>query len=75
MEIKSHYLGLELASPMVVSASPLSEDIDNIKKMEESGAGAVVIYSLFEEQIRLEQRELFYHLTAGTDSFAEALSG
>lgn len=74
MNLKTKYLGLTLHNPLVVSASPLSEEIDNIKKMEESGASAVVLYSLFEEQINLEQRELEYHTTAGTESFAEALS-
>src|SRR5210317_1246701 len=74
MDLKTKYLGLTLKSPLVVSASPLSEYTQNIKMMEDAGAGAVVLYSLFEEQIRLEQQELHYHTTTGTESFAESLS-
>lgn len=74
MDLKTKYLGMTLRSPIVVSASPLSEYIQNIKMMEDAGAGAVVLYSLFEEQIRLEQQELHYHTTMGTESFAESLS-
>ena len=74
MDLKTKYMGLALRSPLVVSASPLSEYIQNIKMMEEAGAGAVVLYSLFEEQIRLEQHELHYHTTHGTESYAESLS-
>lgn len=74
MDITTKYMRMKLRSPLVVSASPLSEDIGNIKKMEDAGAGAVVLYSLFEEQILLEQKEVFYHTTAGTYSFAEALT-
>lgn len=74
MDITTKYMGMNLRSPIVVSASPLSEDVGNIKKMEDAGAGAVVLYSLFEEQILLEQKEVFYHTTAGTYSFAEALT-
>lgn len=74
MDLTTSYLGKNLNSPLVVSASPLSQDISNIRKMEDCGAGAVVLYSLFEEQIKLEQKELFIHTTRGTESFAEALS-
>jgi dihydroorotate dehydrogenase (fumarate) len=74
MDLKTKYMGLTLRSPLVVSASPLSEYIQNIKMMEEAGAGAVVLYSLFEEQIRLEQHELHFHTTHGTESYAESLS-
>jgi len=74
MDLKTKYLGMTLRSPIVVSASPLSEYTQNIKMMEDAGAGAVVLYSLFEEQIRLEQQELHYHTTMGTESFAESLS-
>jgi dihydroorotate dehydrogenase (fumarate) len=63
---------MKLRSPLVASASPLSEDIDNIKRMEDAGAGAIVLYSLFEEQLTLQQYELHHHLTHGTESFAEA---
>ncbi len=65
---------MTLRSPLVVSASPLSEDIDNIKQMEDAGAGAVVLHSLFEEQLRHDRLELQKNLEQGTESFAEALT-
>jgi dihydroorotate dehydrogenase (fumarate) len=74
MNLATKYLGLKLHSPLVPSASPLSEEIDNLKQMEDAGAGAVVLYSLFEEQLRLETFELHHHLDYGTESFPEALS-
>lgn len=74
MDLTTQYMGMTLKSPLVVSASPLSESIDNIKRAEDLGAGAVVLYSLFEEQITRDQYELHHHLTHGTESFAEALT-
>jgi len=74
MKLNTNYLGLNLKSPIVPSASPLSESVDTIRAMEDYGAGAVVMYSLFEEQIEHESHELDHYLTAGTDSFAESLS-
>jgi dihydroorotate dehydrogenase (fumarate) len=74
MDLSTTYLGLTLRSPLVASASPLSQDINTIRLMEDSGAGAVVLYSLFEEQLQLQQSELLHHLTHGTESHAEALS-
>lgn len=75
MNLTTTYLGLNLRSPLVVgAAAPLTEDIDNIKRMEDAGAAAVVLHSLFEEQIRQERLELHHHLTHGTESFAEALT-
>jgi dihydroorotate dehydrogenase (fumarate) len=74
MDLKTEYLGMKLNSPLVASASPVSESIDNIKKMEDAGASAVVLYSLFEEQLRAEQHEVHYHTTAATHSFAESLT-
>ena len=74
MDLTTNYLGLKLRSPLVVSASPLSEDVENIKCMEAAGASAVVLYSLFEEQLRQDRLELNQRLEAGTDSFAEALT-
>jgi dihydroorotate dehydrogenase (fumarate) len=74
MDVSTKYLGMKLKSPLVASASPLSEDIDNIKRLEDAGIGAVVLYSLFEEQLRLEQEEYNFHTTQGTDAFAESLS-
>jgi dihydroorotate dehydrogenase (fumarate) len=74
MNINTTYLGMRLSSPLVVSASPLSENVENIRHMEDAGAGAVVLFSLFEEQIRKERETLLYHLTYGADTFAEALT-
>jgi dihydroorotate dehydrogenase (fumarate) len=74
MDLSTTYLGLKLRTPLVPSASPLSEELDNIKAMEDSGAAAVVLYSLFEEQLRRDRLELNQHLEHGTESFAEALT-
>ena len=74
MNLQTNYLGLKLRTPLVVSASPLSEEIDTIKQMEDAGASAVVLYSLFEEQLRNERIELAKHLEQGTESFAESLT-
>jgi len=74
MDLSTNYLGLKLRTPLVPAASPLSEEIDTIKQMEDSGASAVVLYSLFEEQLRQESVELASHLQHGTESFAEALT-
>ena len=74
MDLSTQYLGLKLRSPLVISASPLSEDVDNIKRMEDAGASAVVLYSLFEEQLRQDRLELHQNLLQGTESFAEALT-
>jgi len=74
MDLTTNYLGLKLRSPLVPSASPLSEDVDNIRRMEDMGAGAVVLHSLFEEQLRQDRLELNAHLQHGTESYAEALT-
>ncbi len=75
MDLTTTYMGMTLKSPLVVgSCAPLTEEIDNIKRMEDSGAAAVVLHSFFEEQLRQEQLELHHHLTYGTESFAEALT-
>ena len=74
MDLSTTYLGLKLRTPLVPSASPLSEDLDNVKRMEDAGAAAVVLHSLFEEQIRLERYELAHHLMQGTESYPEALT-
>lgn len=75
MNLTTNYMGLTLRSPLVPSAAaPLTENIDNVKRMEDAGAAAVVLHSLFEEQIRQERYELHHHLTYGTESFAEALT-
>ena len=75
MNLSTTYLGLQLRSPLVVgAAAPLSEDTDNLKRMEDAGAAAVVLHSVFEEQLTQEQYELHHHLEYGTHSFAEALT-
>ncbi len=67
-------MGLSLKSPLVASASPLTEDLKGIKKLEDAGAAAVVLPSIFEEQLRSEQKDLFYHTTQGTYSYYESLT-
>jgi dihydroorotate dehydrogenase (fumarate) len=73
MSLHSSYMGLKLNSPIVVSACTLSEKIDNIVKMEDSGAGAVILFSLFEEQIREEEARLKGVMSSTMYSFPEAL--
>ena len=74
IDLTTKYLGLELKNPLVASASPLTEDIKNIPLMEQAGAAAVVMHSLFEEQITIESNELDCHLHQGADSYSESLS-
>jgi dihydroorotate dehydrogenase (fumarate) len=74
LDLTTTYLGLKLKNPLVVSPSPLTEQIGNILRMEDSGASAVVLHSLFEEQIVIEGQRLDAALSAGTESFAESLS-
>jgi len=74
MKLNTTYLGFKLRTPLVPSASPLSENIDNIKRMEDAGASAIVFHSLFEEQLRRDHHELHYYLEQSTESFAEALT-
>ena len=74
MNLSTSYLGLQLRTPLVPAASPLSQDPDNIKRMEDAGAAAIVFHSLFEEQIRADDSSLQHHLSEGTESFAEALT-
>src|SRR5271165_5066421 len=74
LDLTTRYLGLSLRTPLVASASPLSQEIDNIRRLEDAGASAVVLYSLFEEQLRQDSVELEHRLSEGTDSFAEASS-
>ena len=73
IDLSTTYLGLKLRSPLVVgSAAPLTEDIDNIKRIEDAGASAVVLHSLFEEQLLEERYALYHHLTYAMDSHPEA---
>jgi dihydroorotate dehydrogenase (fumarate) len=74
MDLSSKYMGLTLHNPLIVSASPLSKERDNFRRMEEAGAAAVVFHSLFEEQLRHEANELDHFLMEGTESYSEALS-
>lgn len=73
-DLSTTYLGLNLKNPLVPSASPLMQKVDNIKRMEEAGAAAVVLHSLFEEQIARESHALDHYLNYGSESFAEAAS-
>lgn len=73
-DLSTTYLGLNLKNPLVASASPISKNIDKARKLEEAGISAIVMYSLFEEQIIHESLELDHYLTRGTDSFAEAMT-
>jgi dihydroorotate dehydrogenase (fumarate) len=74
VDLTTTYLGLKLKNPLVASPSPLSEKVENILRMQDAGIAAVVMYSLFEEQIIHESLELDHFLSRGTDSFAEALT-
>lgn len=73
IDFSTHYLGLKLNGPIMVSSTPLSESLDNIRRMEDAGASAIVLTSLFEEQLALESRALDEDLSRGTESFAESL--
>src|SRR5580704_4888494 len=72
IDLSTTYLGLRLRTPLVASASPLSQEIDGIRHLEDAGASAVVLYSLFEEQLRQESLELDFYLNEGTESHAES---
>jgi dihydroorotate dehydrogenase (fumarate) len=74
VDLTTTYLGLQLKNPLVASASPLSKRLDTARRLEEAGAAAIVMYSLFEEQISHESRELDHYLSRGADTYAEALS-
>jgi len=74
MDLTTTYLGIKLKNPIVPSASPLSRSVDTMKRLEDAGASAIVMYSLFEEQITHEAAELDHYLEYGTESFAEALT-
>jgi len=74
VDLSTNYLGLQLKNPIVASASPLSKKVDSVQRLEDAGAAAVVMYSLFEEQITHESNALDHFLNSGTESFAEALS-
>jgi dihydroorotate dehydrogenase (fumarate) len=73
-DLTTTYLGLHLSNPLVASASPLSRSLDSVRRLEDAGAAAIVMYSLFEEQITHESLELDHYLHVGTHSYAESLS-
>jgi dihydroorotate dehydrogenase (fumarate) len=72
-DLTTTYLGLKLKNPVVVSASPLQKDLGNVRQMEDSGAAAIVMHSLFEEQIDVESEEMNRWMEQGTESYAESL--
>ena len=74
MNLTTRYMGFELKNPIVPSASPLTRNLDNIRRMEDAGAAAITLYSLFEEQIEFEAQQFDHFFGYGTDSFAEALT-
>ncbi|HTY01755.1 MAG TPA: dihydroorotate dehydrogenase-like protein [Bacteroidota bacterium] len=74
MDLSTTYLGLKLKNPLVASASPLSYSLDAMKRVEDAGVSAIVMYSLFEEQIIHEQGELNHYLNVGSETFAEAIT-
>lgn len=74
MDLRTTYLGLQLKNPIVPSSSPLTRELANLRRMEDAGAAAIVLYSLFEEEINMESHALDRYLTEGTESYAEALS-
>lgn len=73
-DLSTTYLGLNLKNPIVASASPLSKKLERARKLEEAGVSAIVMYSLFEEQIIHESLELDHYMSRGTESYAEAIS-
>ncbi len=74
VDLTTTYMGIPLANPLIASASPLSKKVDLVRRIEDAGASAIVMYSLFEEQITHESRELDHYLTRGTEHYAEAIS-
>ena len=74
MNLTTNYLGMLLKNPLVASSSPLSHTVDSIRRLEDAGLAAVVMYSLFEEQIGFDSYYIDYHLTQGSDSYAESIS-
>jgi dihydroorotate dehydrogenase (fumarate) len=74
MDLSTRYLGLTLKNPLVASASPLTESLDNIRRMEDAGLSAIVLHSLFEEQINIESEYIDRFLSENVEQHAEALS-
>src|ERR1044071_4218685 len=74
IDLSTTYLGLKLKNPLVASSSPMCEDVGNIRRMEDAGAAAVVLHSLFEEQIEVESDEMERFIMEGSGSSAEAVT-
>lgn len=74
MDLSTSYLGLKLKNPVIAAASPMTRNVDSAKELEKAGVAAVVLHSLFEEDLEFEQKEMHDRTSAGTDSFAESLS-
>ena len=74
MDLSTRYMGLALSNPLVASASPLSQTVDGVRQLADAGVGAIVLYSLFEEQVRREAAENARLFDAGSESFAESLT-
>src|SRR5438552_17789424 len=73
-DLTTTYLGMQLKNPLVASSSPLSKKMDRVRRLEDAGAAALVMYSLFEEQITHESYELDHYLNRSTETYAESLS-
>src|SRR4051794_12365482 len=74
MDLSTNYLGLQLKSPLMPGASPMVDDLDLVKRLEDAGVSAIVMHSLFEEQITGEKFATIYHMELYADSFPEAMS-
>ncbi|HAS83463.1 MAG TPA: dihydroorotate dehydrogenase-like protein, partial [Verrucomicrobia bacterium] len=74
MDLRTNYLGLELKHPFMPGASPMVDSLDKVKRLEDAGASAIVMHSLFEEQIQLEESAVQQHVVSHEESFAEAAS-
>src|SRR6187431_1494870 len=74
MDLSTNYLGLKLSSPLMPGASPMVDDLDLVKRLEDAGASAIVMHSLFEEQLTGERLATIYHMELYADSYSEALS-
>src|ERR1700756_907238 len=74
IDLSTTYLGLKLKNPLVASSSPICQDVGNVRRIEDAGAGAIVLQSLFEEQIDIENDELDHALMVGSGLSAEAIT-
>src|SRR3954454_24131254 len=74
MDLSTNYLGLQLESPLMPGASPMVDDLDTVRRLEDAGASAIVMHSLFEEQLTGEKFATIYHMELYADSYSEALS-